>query len=209
MSVMPKIQGPAIFLAQFMRDWEPYNNILSISKWVSNLGYRGVQIPAWDKRAIDLDLAANSKTYCDEYKGKLTDLGLTVTELPGYIAGQVLAIHPAYEQLFEGFYPAGLKGNARTEWAADQLKKCIGASVHMGTTVIPVLSGGFAWHMAYPWPQRPDGIIREAFSELALRWRPILDYANDLGVVIAYELHPGSDVHDGASYEMFPDHIGS
>jgi len=204
---MSRIRGPAIFLAQFMRDWEPYNNILSISKWASSLGYRGVQIPAWDKRAIDLDLAAESKTYCDEYKGKLTDLGLTITQLPAYLAGQVLAIHPAYDQLFQGFHPAGLKGNARTEWAVDQLKKCIRASVNVGTNVIPVLSGGFAWHMVYPWPQRPKGIIDEAFRELALRWRPILDLANGMGVAIAYELHPGSDIHDGASYEMFLDRV--
>lgn len=204
---MSRIRGPAIFLAQFMRNEEPYDNILNISKWVSDLGYRGLQIPTWDRRAIDLDLAADSKTYCDEYKGKLSDLSLVVTELTGYLAGQVLAIHPAYDQLFEAFHPDGLKGNARTAWAADQLKKCIRASVNMGTSVIPVLSGGFAWHMVYPWPQRPNGIIDQAFQELALRWRPILDFANDMGVSIAYELHPGSDIYDGATYEMFLDQV--
>lgn len=203
---MPSIKGPAIFLGQFMRDEEPYNNMSNIGKWVASLGYKGVQIPTWDPRVIDLDKAAESKTYCDEYRGQLKAMGLEPTELGGFLAGQVLAMHPAYEVMFEPFHPAGLTGDARTEWAAGELKKCIHASVNMGTTVVPVLSGGFAWHMVYPWPQRPEGIIEEAFKELARRWRPLLDLAHDNGVVFTYELHPGSDVFDGATYEMFLDH---
>jgi sugar phosphate isomerase/epimerase len=203
---MPKMKGPAIFLAQFMRDEEPYNNIDNIARWAADLGYRGVQIPGWDPRAIDLDKAAESKTYCDDYRGLLQEMGLEVTEVTGYLAGQVLAVHPAYEIMFEAFHPPGLKGNERTEWAVGELKKCIYASVNMGTSVIPVLSGGFAWHTIYPWPQRPDGIIQEAFKELARRWRPLLDLAHDNGTVLAYELHPGSDVYDGATYEMFLDY---
>ena len=200
------MKGPAIFLAQFMRDEEPYNNIDNIGRWVADLGFKGVQIPGWDPRVIDLDKAAESKTYCDEYKGTLKEMGLEPTEIAAYLAGQVLAISPGYETLFEAFHPAGLQGDARTEWAAGELKKCIYASVNMGTSVIPVLSGGFAWHTMYPWPQRPDGIVQEAFKELAKRWRPLLDLAHDKGTVFAYELHPGSDLYDGATYEMFLDY---
>ena len=203
---MPEMKGPAIFLAQFIRDEEPYNNISNIGRWVADLGFKGVQIPGWDPRVIDLDKAAESKTYCDEYKGTLKEMGLEPTEVAGHLAGQVLAVHPAYEILFEAFHPAGLKGDARTEWAAGELKKCIYASVNLGTSVIPVLSGGFAWHTMYPWPQRPDGIVQEAFKELAKRWRPLLDLAHDKGTVFGYELHPGSDLYDGATYEMFLDY---
>ena len=74
---MPKIKGPAIFLAQFLRDEAPYNNIANIGRWVAGLGYKGVQIPTWDGRVFDLDQAAASKSYCDEYKGKLAEMGLT------------------------------------------------------------------------------------------------------------------------------------
>jgi sugar phosphate isomerase/epimerase len=203
---MPSIKGPAICLAQFLRDEEPYNNLENIGKWVAGLGYKGVQVPSWDGRVFDRDLAAESKTYCDEYNGKLQEMGLEVTELGGFLAGQVLAIHPAYEIMFEGFHPKGLKGKERTEWAAGELKKCVDASVHLGTNVVPTLSGGLAWHMVYPWPQRPEGIIDEAFKELTSRWLPLLDYADEKGVVFAYELHPGSDVYDGATYEIFLDY---
>ncbi len=203
---MASIKGPAIFLAQFMRDEEPYNSIDNIGPWVAGLGYKGVQIPAWDGRAIDIDQAAESKTYCDDYKGKLREMGLEPTELAAYLAGQVLVMHPAYEVLFEGFHPPGLKGEERTRWAAGEVEKTIRASAHMGTQVIPVLSGSFAWHMLYPWPQRPEGIIDEAFKELARLWRPLLDQAADHGTAIGFELHPGSDIFDGATFEMFLDH---
>lgn len=200
---MASIKGPAIFLAQFMRDEAPYNSIENIGQWVADLGYKGVQIPSWDARAFDLDQAASSKGYCDDFKGKLAGLGLEVTELAAHLQGQVLAMHPAYEEGFAGFHPAGLKGAARTEWATEQLKKNVAASANLGLSCIPTMSGGFAWHMIYPWPQRPTGLIEEAFKELAKRWKPVLDFANEKGCTFGYELHPGSDVYDGATFEMF------
>jgi sugar phosphate isomerase/epimerase len=203
---MAGIKGPAVFLAQFLRDTPPFNTLENICKWFADLGYIGVQIPGWDRRVIDIDLAATSATYCDELRAKVAGLGLSVTEVPAYLAGQVLAIHPAYEASFASFHPPGLRGAARTEWAAGEVRKCIDASAKLGLRNVPVLSGGFAWHMIYPWPQRPPGLIDEAFKELARRWRPLLDYARDRGCVIGYELHPGSDIYDGATFEMFLDH---
>ena len=203
---MSSIQGPAIFLAQFLRDEPPFNNLENIGKWVSGLGYEGVQIPAWDKRVFDLHQAAESKTYCDELQGQLKDMGLVPTELAPFLQGQVLAMHPAYAVGFEAFHPPGLTGSALTEWASDEIKKSIIASEKLGLRNVAVLSGGFAWHMVYPWPQRPEGVIEEAFEELARRWRPLLDLAHDHGCVIGYELHPGSDLYDGATFEMFLEH---
>jgi sugar phosphate isomerase/epimerase len=200
---MAKIKGPAIFLAQFLRDEPPHNNLENIGKWAANLGYKGLQIPSWDSRVFDLDKAAESKTYCDEYNGKLKDMGLAVTELYA-IQGQLLAMHEVYASMFAGFYPEGLTDQKqRTEWASDQLKKVIKASVNMGTKVVPTMSGGFAWILVYPWPQRPAGLIDESFKELAKRWKPLLDMAADNGIAFGYELHPGSDVFDGATFERF------
>lgn len=203
------IKGPAVFLAQFLRDVPPYNTLDTIAKWFAGLGYKGLQIPGWDARVIDIDKAATSRIYCGELKGKLADLGLAVTEIPAYLAGQVLAMHPAYETGFAGFHPAGLSGQARTDWAAGEIRKCIDASALLGLRNVPVHSGGFAWHMIYPWPQRPPGLIEEAFRELARRWRPLLDHARDKGCVLGFELHPGSDIYDGATFEMFLDHTDS
>ncbi|MBM4076249.1 MAG: TIM barrel protein, partial [Planctomycetes bacterium] len=200
---MSKIRGPGIFLAQFLRDIPPYNSIDNIGKWFASLGYKGVQIPSWDGRVFNLDQAASSQAYCDDYRAKLHSMGLEITEITGYLQGQMIAVHPAYEVLFEGFHPKGLTGNARTEWAVSELKKCVLASQRFGLRNVPVLSGGFAWHLVYPWPQRPPGLIDQAFTELSQRWRPLLDFAQDHGCVFGYELHPGSDLFDGATFEMF------
>ena len=202
---MKKIKGPGIFLAQFLRDEEPYDNLVNISQWAADLGYKGVQIPTWDSRVLDLDKAARSKDYCDELKGTLEQTGLEITELPTHLQGQVMAIHPAYEIAFQPFYPQGLKDKERVKWATGELKKAIMASANLGLNNVPVLSGGFAWHMAYPWPQRPAGLIEEAFKELHKRWRPVLDLAQENGIAISFELHPGSDIFDGATFEMFLD----
>ena len=54
---MNNIKGPAIFLAQFVGEDAPFNSLDNICKWVSSLGYKGVQIPSWDGRLIDLKLS--------------------------------------------------------------------------------------------------------------------------------------------------------
>jgi sugar phosphate isomerase/epimerase len=200
---MKAMKGPGIFLAQFLRDSEPYNSLENIGRWVASLGYKGVQIPTWDPRMIDLDKAAESKAYCEDLQASLTQMGLSISELTAHLQGQVLAIHPAYETAFAPFYPTGLNDAARVTWATEALIKTVKASAHMGLKAVPVLSGGLAWHMMYPWPQRPAGLIDTAFKELYRRWQPALDAARDHGITIAYELHPGSDLYDGATFELF------
>jgi sugar phosphate isomerase/epimerase len=202
---MRAIKGPGIFLAQFLRDCEPYNTLENIGKWAADLGYKGVQIPTWDKRAIDLDKAAASKSYCDDLKASLENIGLEISELASHLQGQVLGIHPAYETAFAPFYPEGLDDKARVEWATAELIKSVKASANLGLKTIPVLSGALAWHMMYPWPQRPAGLIDMAFKELYRRWKPVLDEAKNNDITITYELHPGSDIYDGATFEMFLD----
>jgi sugar phosphate isomerase/epimerase len=172
---------------------------------VAGLGYEGVQIPTWDKRVIDLDKAAESKSYCEDLQASLDKLGLQVTELAAHLQGQVLAIHPAYETAFGSFYPKGMDDVRRVKWATTELIKSVKASAHLGLKAVPVLSGGLAWHMIYPWPQRPAGLIDMAFKELYRRWKPVLDVAAQHDITIAFELHPGSDIYDGATFEMFLD----
>jgi sugar phosphate isomerase/epimerase len=204
---MGRIKGPGILLAQFLRDEPPFDELESIAGWVGSLGYKGVQIPTHDIRVFDLQTAAESKDYCDDFRALLSQFGLEPTELAAHLQGQVLAFHPAYEILFQPFYPEGMKNRERVEWATKQLQLAIQASSNIGTDNIPVLSGGLAWPMMYPWPQRPEGLIDEAFEELASRWRPLLDMASDHGLVFTYELHPGSDLFDGATFEMFLDSV--
>jgi sugar phosphate isomerase/epimerase len=205
---MAQIKGPAIFLAQFAQDEAPFNTLENITAWAKSLGYVGVQIPVDDKRLIDLDKAAESKTYCDELKGRAN--GLAITELASHLRGQLVAVHPAFDVMFDAFAPQELHGNpkARTEWAVAEMIKTIKAASNLGVIVVPTFSGALLWHTFYPWPQRPAGLVEMGFNELARRWQPILNAAEDYGIDLAYEIHPGEDLHDGVTFERFLEATG-
>ena len=199
------MQGPAIFLAQFMGDTAPFNTLESICRWAASLGYKGVQIPSWDARLIDLEKAANSKTYCEELRGRVEACGVKITEHSTHLQGQLVAVHPAYDLMFDSFAPEHLRGNpkARTEWAIQTLKYAAKASQNLGLNAHATFSGALIWHTIYPWPQRPQGLVEAGFKELAARWTPILDVFDECGVDVCYEIHPGEDLHDGATFERF------
>lgn len=208
---MKTIKGPGIFLAQFAGDAAPFNSLPAIADWVAGLGYKGIQIPSWDERLFDLTLAAESQTYCDDVKGMLADKGLEITELSTHLQGQLVAVHPAFDAQFDGFAPAAVHGNpkARQEWAVQQVKNAAVASRRLGLTAHATFSGALAWPYFYPWPARPAGLVEDAFDELARRWKPILDVFEDNGVDAAYEIHPGEDLHDGVTFEMFLERVGN
>lgn len=202
---MQTIKGPGIFLAQFLGDQPPFNSLESICRWAKELGFKGVQIPTWATDYFDLQKAAESKTYADEIKGLINEIGLEITELSTHLQGQLVAVHPAYDDQFDGFAPAQYHNNpkARTEWAVQQLKYAARASANLGLNAHATFSGALLWQTVYPWPQRPQGLVDTGFTELAKRWRPILDTFDEQGVDVCYEIHPGEDLHDGVSYERF------
>jgi sugar phosphate isomerase/epimerase len=208
---MRTIKGPGIFLAQFLGDQPPFNEMKSICQWAKSLGYTGVQIPTWDARCIDLKKAAGSKTYCEELKGLVSECGLEITELSTHLQGQLIAVHPAYDVLFDGFAPKEVQGNpkARTDWAIQQLTYAAKASQHLGLSAHATFSGSLLWSMVYPWPQRPQGLVESAFQELGRRWLPLLNEFDTCGVDLCYEIHPGEDLHDGVSYEMFLEQVNN
>jgi len=205
------IRGPAIFLAQFAGEMPPFNNLKDISAWAAGLGYKGVQIPTWESRLFDLKRAAESRPYCDEVHATLASNGIELTELSTHLQGQLVAVHPAYDEAFDGFAPESVRGNpsARRAWAVEQLLLAAKASSNLGLSAHVTFSGAFAWPYVYPWPQRPAGLIETAFDELAKRWKPILDSFDAAGVDLCFELHPGEDLHDGVSFEMFLDRVGA
>ena len=199
------MKGPAVFLAQFMGDSAPFDSLASAARWMAEAGYVGVQIPTTDPRCIDLARAAESQDYCDELIGTCREAGVEITELSTHLQGQLVAVHPAYDSQFDAFAPPALRGNPaeRQEWAVEQVMLAAKASRRMGLNAVATFSGALAWPYLYPWPQRPAGLVEEAFGELAKRWRPILDaYANE-GIDLAFELHPGEDLHDGVTFDRF------
>ena len=204
------MKGPAIFLAQFAGDSAPFNSLPTIARWAAGLGYKGIQIPSWDGRLFDLEKAGKSKAYCDEVAGICKDAGVAITELSTHLQGQLVAVNPAYDAQFDGFAPKSVHNNpkARQKWAVEQIKLAAKASRHLGLKASVSFCGSLAFPYLYPWPQRPAGLIEEAFTELGRRWKPILDAYEDVGADVGFEIHPGEDVFDGATFEMFLDAVG-
>lgn len=204
------LKGPALFLAQFAGDAAPFSSLDAICGWAADLGYKGVQIPTWDARLFDLARAADSKTYCDEVAGTAARHGLAITELSTHLQGQLVAVNPAFDEAFDAFAPETLRGKpaARQQWATNQLTLAAKASRHLGLSASVSFTGALAWPFVYPWPQRPAGLIETAFAELARRWVPIFDAYDEAGCDLCFELHPGEDVFDGATFEMFLDAAG-
>lgn len=208
---MKTIKGPGLFLGQLAADTPPYNTLEGFAEWAAILGFKGLQIPTWDTRLFDLQKAAGSKAYCDELKGRIARWGMEFTELSTHLQGQLVAVHPAYDQLFDNFAAPEVRGNPvkRQAWAVEQVKLAARASRNLGLNVAVTFPGSLAWPFMYPWPQRPAGLIKEAFSELAKRWRPILDAYEHEGIDLAYEIHPGEDLHDGVTFERFLENVSN
>ncbi|SDD61155.1 sugar phosphate isomerase/epimerase family protein [Niabella drilacis] len=208
---MTTLKGPGIFLAQFAGDKAPFNTLESICTWAASLGFKGVQIPTNNDQFIDLQKAAESKTYADEIKGIVNACGMEITELSTHLQGQLVAVHPAYDLLFDSFAPEQARNNpkARTEWAIQQMKYAAKASQNLGLNAHATFSGSLLWHVFHPWPQRPAGLVEEGFTELARRWTPILNAFDESGVDVCYEIHPGEDLFDGDTYEMFLEKVNN
>ena len=208
---MKTIKGPAVFLAQFVSSESPFDSLDAIGRWVAECGFKGVQIPSWDERLFDLATAAESTDYCDEVKGTVAAHNVEITELSTHLQGQLVAVHPAYDEMFDGFAAEQVRGNpkARQRWASEQMLLAAKASKNLGLTDHATFPGALAWPYFYPWPQRPVGLVETAFDELARRWLPILNAFDDAGVNVCYEIHPGEDLHDGITFEMFLERVNN
>ena len=207
---MRTIKGPGLFPAQFIGTEAPYDSLAGLARWAAGMGYKGIQIPTLDRRIFDLDRAFESTSYCDEVHGLCADHGLAITELSTHLQGQLVAVHPAYDGMMDGFAPPQLHGKPaeRQAWAAEQVTKAAEVSRRLGLTETVTFTGSLAWPYLYPYPQRPAGLIEMAFAELGRRWRPILDAYDMAGVDVGFEIHPTEDTFDGATFEMFLDAVG-
>ena len=210
MTKLRTMKGPGLFLAQFAGDAPPFDTLSNLADWAAGLGYVGLQLPTCSPALFDVAIGAESQTYCDDIKGALADKGLAITELSTHLQGQLVAVHPAYDAMFDGFAPPEFRDNPvkRQAWAVDQVRAAAKASQRLGLTAHATFSGALAWPYLYPWPQRPQGLVEEAFAELAKRWLPLLNAFDEAGVDVCFELHPGEDLFDGLTFERFLEGVG-
>jgi len=208
---MRTVRGSGVLLSQYAGDEPPFDTLPTISRWAHQCGFAAVQLPAHGGRFIDITKAAKSSSYCEEVKGQAAEAGLVLSDMVSHIQGQLCAVHPAYDALMDRLAPPQVRGNraARQAWAIEQLKLCAEASRRLGMSQHATFSGALFWPHCYPFPHWPEGLLDEAFAELARIWRPILDHFDSQGVDLCFELHPMEDLFDGETFERFLAAVGN
>jgi sugar phosphate isomerase/epimerase len=198
------IRGPGLFISQFIGAEPPFDSLGDLAAWASDLGFKALQIPVSDARLKDL-AGRSEKDAVARIEAVVSKTGLAISEIAAQRSGQLLAVHPAYDETMDILASPEVRGQpaARQAQAAQDLRRAITRAAILGTGKIVTFSGGLAWPYFYPYPPRPFGLIERAFNELARRWRPLLDEADRAGVDLCFELHPGQDLHDGATFERF------
>ena len=141
------LRGPGIFLAQFMSAEAPFDTLANIAQWAASQGYKAIQLPTSGTQYIHLARAAESQDYCDELKATCAQAGVEISELSTHLQGQLVAVHPAFDALFDDFAPAHLRGQpkARTESASELCKLSARASQRLGLKAHATCSGALLW----------------------------------------------------------------
>ena len=67
-----------------------------MAAWAAKLGFKGIQIPTWDKRLFDLQKAAETEGYCEDILGIAGRAGIAITELATHLQGQLVASHSTH-----------------------------------------------------------------------------------------------------------------
>ncbi|MBR0693191.1 sugar phosphate isomerase/epimerase [Bradyrhizobium lablabi] len=198
------IRGPGLFISQFIGAEPPFDTLSGLAEWAQGLGFKALQIPVSDPRLKDLaDLP--DREAISKIEAVMSKTGLDVSEIAAQRSGQLLAVHPAYDETMDVLASPDVRGRpaARRELAVQDLRWAIARAAVLGTGKVVTFSGGLAWPYLYPYPPRPAGLVERAFDELARRWRPLLDEADRANVDLCFELHPGQDLHDGITFERF------
>lgn len=198
------MRGPGLFISQFIGAQPPFDTLTGLAEWARGLGFKALQIPLSDPRLKDLAGLPDEEALA-RIESVVSQAGLVVSEIAAQRSGQLLAVHPAYDETMDVLAAPDVRGRpaARQAQAERDLRRAIGRASALGAGKVVVFSGGLAWPYFYPYPPRPAGLIERAFDELARRWRPLLDEADRAGVDLCFELHPGQDLHDGITFERF------
>ncbi len=149
-----------------------------------------------------------ARTIATRSRASAREAGVAITELSTHLQGQLVAVHPAYDELFDAFAPDPAPRQSRGAHRVGRRSRCAWPprpAAASGCNAHATFSGALMWHIVYPWPQRPAGLVEEGFAELARRWKPMLDVFDENGVDACYEIHPGEDLHDGVTFERFLD----
>src|ERR1700722_20041054 len=108
---MPKtIRGPGLFISQFIGREPAFNTLGGIASWASALGFQALQIPVATAGLSDVAGLSERDTLA-AIETILSANGLMVSEVSAHRAGQLLAVHPAYDDVMDALASPAVRGN--------------------------------------------------------------------------------------------------
>lgn len=193
---------------------KPVDDVL---KFVSGLGYEAVEIAAW-KGSTHIDIERIVKGGATEYKKNVEKYGLMISALSNHLEGQLI-LGPLDESTDDWF-----KGtpDEKVKYGIARLRKTIEAAAALDVPVVNTFTGCPDWAKWYVFPPANERIWESYWSIFKDRWLPILDYAKEQAVKIAYETHPQemnynletakkllevSENHPAAGFNYDPSHL--
>src|SRR6185295_15686476 len=94
------IRGPGLFISQFVGAQPPFDRLGDLAAWAGDLGFKALQIPVSDPRLKDL-AGLSEKDALTRIEAVVSSTGLVISEIAAQRSGQLLAVHPAYDETMD------------------------------------------------------------------------------------------------------------
>jgi len=166
-----------------------------LAKKAQGWGYDGLELACWGDH-LDVEKAANDKTYCQGRHDLLAKYGLKVWSISNHLAGQLVC--DLNDERSDAFAPKHLVGKPeeKRKWAIDQMKLTARTAANLGVKVVNGFTGSSIWHLLYSFPPVSAKQVDDGFKRFADLWNPILDVFKEAGVKFGLEVHPSEIAYD-------------
>jgi len=156
-----------------------------VLQYVSQLGYEAVELACWKgSNHIDIDKVVSGGA--GEVRALIGKYGLTISALSNHLEGQlILGPHDESTDIWFKGPP-----EEKAKYGAARMKRTIEAAHALDVPVVCSFTGVPDWGKWYNFPPTNEEIWNKYFQLFKERWLPILDYAKDHEVKIAFETHP-------------------
>ncbi len=180
-----------------------------LAEKAASWGYDGLELACWGDH-FDVTRALSEPDYCEGRHAILAKHGLKVHAISTHLVGQ--AVCDNIDARHKNVLPAHVWGDGDPSGvqarAAEEVKNTARAAAKLGIKVVVGFTGSSIWHLLYGFPPIPPEMIDAGFADLAVRWNPILDVFDEVGVRYALEVHPAEIAFDIASAERTLETLG-
>jgi sugar phosphate isomerase/epimerase len=183
--------------------------LATLAEKAASWGYDGLELACWGDH-FDVRRAAEDADYCVEHREMLASYGLEVYAISNHLVGQ--AVCDLVDERHQAILPEHVWGDGVREGvrarAAEEMKLTARAAADFGVPVVNGFTGSSIWHLLYGFPPVAAEMLDAGYADFSLRWNPILDVFDEVGVRFALEVHPTEIAFDIVTAERALDALG-